>query len=540
MASRKWKAINVVIFNRDLLDMPLKFLFLKLQLLKQLCFKNSLFIFMPLFILLSGCQPFTPSSMIEKVQSRDHLIWGTFNSTLTYSHNGNKFEGIDYELAKQFANYLNVELQINEYKSLTDLLAALDEGKIDFAGAGLNLTKIRAKKYRSSPPYYYTSKKVVYRRGSFRPRSISDLNAPLHVIQASSHKEFLRDLQKNEPNLEFVVTEAADQEDILRLVVDKKIKFAVVDSGTLAQKQRFYPELAEAFPISKKLPVAWLIRKDTDDSLYSLMIDFIGKKHQDHTIEKLEEKYFGHVKHFDYVDTRIFLKRIKTKLPKYEALFKKHANKDVDWILLAAVAYQESHWNPNAVSPTGVRGMMMLTHDTASFVGIKNRRDAEQSIKGGAKYLAMQINRLPNSIPQNQKVWFALASYNIGFGHMMGARKITKIRKQNPNSWTDVKNNLPLLHQRKWFRYTRYGYARGREAQHYVNNIRQYQETLQWYVAQKNKKEEEQRALIKAQELKELEAQEALIKAQKLKEIEQETSREDALLIETEVSTKTE
>lgn len=489
--------------------MYLKFIFLKLQCLKRLCLTNSLFILVPLLVLLSGCHPLSTSTTIEDVQAKNALVWGTFNSSITYSQDGKNIEGIDYELAKQFADYLNVELKINEYDNLTDLLNALDDDEIDFAGAGLNLTPSREKKYRSSPPYYYTSKKVVYRRGSFRPRKIADLNAPLYVIQASSHQEYLQSLQKNEPNLKFIVSEASDQEDILRLVVDRKIKFAVVDSSTLAQKQRFYPEIAEAFPISKELPVAWLLPRDSDDSLYSLIIDFIGKKYQDQTIAKLEEKYFGHVAHFDYVDTRVFLKRIKTRLPKYEPLFKKHANKDVDWVLLAAVAYQESHWNPNALSPTGVRGMMMLTRDTANFVGITNRRDAEQSIKGGAKYLAMQINRLPNSIPQEQKAWFALASYNIGFGHMMGARKITKIRKQNPNSWTDVKDNLPLLHQRKWFRYTRYGYARGREAQHYVNNIRQYQETLQWYIDKRDKKIAEKKA-----------KKEALEAAKKLKEEE--------------------
>ena len=468
--------------------------------------KNGLFIFLPLLFILTACHPFSPTSSIENVQKRDTLIWGTFSNALTYSHNGRSYEGFDYELAKQFATYLNVELQINEYKSMTNLLKALDDGEIDFAGAGLNLTSNRAEKYRSSPPYYYTSKKVVYRRGSFRPRKIDDLNAPLNIIAASSHQEYLQELQEYEPNLKFILSNASDEEEILRLVAEKKIKFAVVNSSTLAQKQRFYPKLAEAFTLSKKLPVAWLMRKNSDDYLYSLMIDFIGKKHQDYTISKLEEKYFGHVAHFDYVDTRIFLKRIKTKLPRYEALFKKHANKNIDWILLAAVAYQESHWNPHALSPTGVRGMMMLTRDTANFLGIKNRKNADQSIKGGARYLSMQIKRLPNSIPQDQKVWFALASYNIGFGHLMGARKITKIRKQNPDSWTDVKENLPLLHQRKWFRYTRYGYARGREAQRYVNNIRQYQQTLQWVVDQKHKKVAKQKAEEKIREFKKNEA----------------------------------
>ena len=167
-------------------------------------------------------------------------------------------------------------------------------------------------------------------------------------------------------------------------------------------------------------------------------------------INKLEEKYFGHVGNFDFVDTRIYLKRLeRSPLPKYEKLFKQYQTDEVTWRLLAAVSYQESHWDPLAKSPTGVRGMMMLTLDTANYLGIKNRLDASQSIKGGAKYLKQLINRLPDSIAKNEKIWFALASYNLGYGHLMDARRITKMRDQDADSWSDVKDNLPLLHQKK-------------------------------------------------------------------------------------------
>ena len=176
-------------------------------------------------------------------------------------------------------------------------------------------------------------------------------------------------------------------------------------------------------------------------------------------------------------------------MPKYEDLFKKYATPEISWQLLAAVSYQESHWNPKALSPTGVRGMMMLTLNTAKDLGITDRVNPEQSIKGGAKYLTQLIKRLPASIPDDEKIWFALASYNIGLGHLLDARRITKVKKQDPNSWSDVKDNLPLLHQRKWYSKTRYGYARGREAQHYVNNIRQYLKTLTWSVLEQEKAE---------------------------------------------------
>jgi len=445
-------------------------------------------LFATLFIfLLTACNPFVQTSSLEKIQKRGDIIMGTINSTLTYSYDGNAYSGLDYELGKQFAAYLNVKLTIKEYDSLNELFFAIDNNKVDFVGAGLTLTPKRAKKYRSSPPYYYVSQKVVYHKGTYRPRNITGVNDSISVLRDSSHAETLDALIEENPNLEINYFDNEDQETLLRKVADKEVKFAVVDSSTLAQKQRYYPALAEAFTISEKRPVAWLIKKTQDDSVYAGMIEFIGNKYKDQTIALLEEKYFGHVAHFDYVDTRIFLKRIKKTLPKYEALFKKYENSEVDWKLLAAVSYQESHWNPHAKSPTGVRGMMMLTLDTADYVGIKNRLDPNQSVKGGAKYLSQLIKRLPATIHEEEKVWFALASYNIGYGHLMDARRITTMKKQNANSWSDVKDNLPLLHQRKWYKKTRYGYARGREAQHYVNNIRQYVETLNWFIFEREK-----------------------------------------------------
>ena len=153
---------------------------------------------------------------------------------------------------------------------------------------------------------------------------------------------------------------------------------------------------------------------------------------------------------------------------------------DFDWRKLAAASYQESHWNPSARSPTGVRGMMMLTLPTAAYVGVDNRLDPEQSIRGGAFYLKDMMERLPDTIPENQRIWFALASYNIGLGHVEDARRLTESMGMDPDAWADVKKVLPLLQQSKYYKQTRYGYARGSEAVHYVDSIRRYYDTLVW------------------------------------------------------------
>ena len=455
--------------------------------LSYITIKLKLFLTSLLVCLLTACNPFVHTTDLENMQVRETLIMGTINSSLTYSYDGDNYSGLDYELGKKFATYLKLKLVIKEFDNLDELFLALDNNKIDFAGAGLTLTPKRAEKYRSAPPYYYLSQKLVYHKGTYRPREISDVDAPINVLKGSSHEENINESLEEYPNLIINVLENEDQESLLQKIAEKEIKYAIVDSTTLAQKQRYYPSLAEAFTIYEKQPVAWLLRKVKDDSLYSAMIEFMGNQYKSGVIAKIEEKYFGHIGDFDYVDTRTFLTRIDTKLPKYEALFKKYATPEVPWLLLASISYQESHWDPKARSPTGVRGMMMLTRDTAKFVNVKNRLDPEQSIQGGAKYLSQLIKRLPESIPQDERIWFALASYNIGLGHLLDVRRLTKMKEQNPDSWAVVKDNLPLLHQRKWYTKTRYGYARGREAKHYVDNIREYLKTLTWHAQEQEK-----------------------------------------------------
>ncbi|MEJ2480566.1 MAG: transglycosylase SLT domain-containing protein, partial [Acidihalobacter sp.] len=199
------------------------------------------------------------------------------------------------------------------------------------------------------------------------------------------------------------------------------------------------------------------------------------------------ERNFGHVQDFDYVGTVRYIAHIHERLPAYEPLFKEAAEKTgLDWRLLAAIGYQESHWNPKAISPTGVRGLMMLTLDTAKHIGIANRLNPEQSVMGGAAYLVKLRGWLPASIKEPDRTWFALAAYNVGIGHILDARDIAKRLGKNPNSWTEVKDVLPLLTQRKWYSHTANGYARGREAVRYVQNIRSYYDILMWLGNHKN------------------------------------------------------
>jgi membrane-bound lytic murein transglycosylase F len=173
-----------------------------------------------------------------------------------------------------------------------------------------------------------------------------------------------------------------------------------------------------------------------------------------------------------------------TRLPLYKEMFREAAGEiGMDWRLLAAIGYQESHWNPAAVSPTGVKGIMMLTQDTAGMMGVQDRENARESIFGGARYLMRVKDKVPERIPEPDRTWFTLAAYNIGFGHLEDARIITETLGGNPDDWSEVRANLPLLTQKKWYSRVKRGYARGWAPVHYVDNIRSYYEALMWLMS---------------------------------------------------------
>ena len=449
-------------------------------------FKPGLIIILSLVV--SGCmQEQDTRTQLEKIQAAGKLHIKTIYGPANYYIEGNKPAGLEYELLKQFSDYLGVELIIHPYHSLKSMLEAKSTKKKPFAlsAAGLTRTKKRLTEYRMGPSYYEVKQLLIYRKGSLRPRNLQQIVDPIYVVKSSSHEEYVQKLQRENPELNITYKTFPDEEILFSNLEAGNIKLAIADDTSLSQHQYYYPHLNKAFVLENELDVVWLMNKNDDDSLASAVLAFFTLQQISGKMEQLQEKYFGHIDTFDFVDTRTFLRRVDSQLPKYEPLFRQYAGQ-LDWRLLAAVSYQESHWNPKAKSPTGVRGMMMLTWPTAREFGVTSRIDAEQSVRAGSAYLAKLINRLPDTISEHEKPWFALAAYNIGYSHLIDARKITEKLGGNENSWTEVKDIIPLLQQRKWYKYTRFGYARGNEAVKYVSNIRKYYDSLRWFDEQIN------------------------------------------------------
>ncbi|WP_096777797.1 membrane-bound lytic murein transglycosylase MltF [Photobacterium toruni] len=440
-----------------------------------------------LAILTSGCQwqDSKPTSL-EKIRDSGVLRVGTLNNQLSYYIGAEGPTGLDYELAQAFAKKLGVKLEITSMLTLSELFPALERGNIDIIAAGLAVTPDRLQDFYPAPAYYYASQVLVYKKGQRRPRNLTELakltqnNKHLAIVKGSNYEQKLKLISDTHPALQWQSIPELDVDDLLIKVATGELDYTIANSINVALLQRTHPDIAIAFELTQDEPISWFVKQSSNDSLYALLIEFFGAMKKNGTMTLLEEKYLGHIDQFDYVDTRAFLRAVSNTLPQWKTLFKQYAN-GFDWRLLAALSYQESHWDPQAISPTGVRGMMMLTLPTAESVGVTNRLDPEQSIRGGSEYLRKMIARVPDSIEEHEKVWFALASYNVGFGHLMDARRLTKAQGGNPDTWVDVKQRLPLLGQRKYYIQSRYGYARGNEALNYVEGIRRYYQSIIGY-----------------------------------------------------------
>ncbi len=405
--------------------------------------------------------------------------------TTYYKRPDGKKAGFEYEFAKHFAAELGVKLHIVQTNSHTNSLNKVIDNTVHFA-AGLVVTKDRQSKVRFTPHYQSITQQLIYRNNVRKPpTNLKSFNYghKLNIISEPHKIKALQTLQQEHPQLNWQEYSNINSNELAKKVWNKEIKYAIFDSNIFMRMRLFYPDLKIGFTFPNQQYLAWAFPYSDDNSLYLAAIQFINKLQKNGILTELVEKYYGYtdnVKNFSYLHIRNFLKHVKERLPLYQKYFESMAQKyNLDWRLLAAIGYQESKWNPKAVSGTGVKGIMMLTKMTAKEVGVKDRTDPFESIQGGTKYFVNLKQRIAKKITKpKDHVWFTLASYNIGIGHVQDARKITLELGDNPNLWRDVKKHLTKLTQPEWYKKTKYGYARGHESIEFVENIRMFYDIL--------------------------------------------------------------
>lgn len=421
------------------------------------------------------------ASRLEAIKREGELVLLTYPSTTTYYEGRNGPAGFEYDLAQQFAEHLGVRLRVAVVERAADVLPRLIAGAGDFAAGGIALGHERNPHVRLTPPYEQVRLQLVYRRGAAPPRSIGQLGGRELVVPGGSiYADRMRALARERSALAWREVDGWRPEELLQRLVQGRLDLTLTDENTLAANRPYYPAALVGFTLPRPEPLAWAFRRNDDGSLYRAAVQFLARQRAAGMLAQLHDRYYGPGSRANVINITVFHERVRTHLPRYRAMFRRAgARYDLDWRLLAALGYQESYWNPRSVSPTGVRGLMMLTRVTAREVGVKNRLDPQASIYGGARYLRSLLDRIPERIALPDRLWLALAAYNVGPSHLEDARILTEKLGGDPDRWSAVREHLPLLAEPKWYRQTRYGFARGREPVRFVDRVRVFYRALQ-------------------------------------------------------------
>lgn len=410
------------------------------------------------------------------------LVVLTHAGPLTYEAGeaGTPPSGLEHDLIQMFAEELGVtaRFKVVPRHEIRERLAR-HQGHL---AAGW-LTPTPDTEFRYGPPHLESRDVLVRHEASLPVRSLESLNGQVVVANKGSRQyRALLQLKEQLPDLQVEEFHSETPLDLLEALANREVEVALVDKAILDIGLNFYPMLQPGLELGEPQPIAWLFPADGNPELYDRARAFIDKVRQGPALAQLRDRYLGHLERLRQMDVVVFIDRINTVLPRYRALFKEaQLETDIDWRLLAALAYQESHWDPLNTSPTGVRGMMMLTEETADRLGVSNRLDPRESILGGARYVVMLRDQVPASIPEPDRTWMALAAYNIGPGHFNAARSIARQVKADADSWYEMKKVLPLLARPQYYQRLKSGRARGGEAVVMVENVRMFYDILQRY-----------------------------------------------------------
>jgi len=435
-------------------------------------------------VALAACEGAFLRNDLEVLKSRGELVLITRNNESCYYEAAHGPAGFEYELAKQFADHLNLRIRTLLIEDEAQMVEALLQGKGDIIAAGAPFGRPAARMVALGPGYLDVNAQVVGRRGGPAVTGAKDLlQTPLWVSGSSASFDRLKSLKQEHADLRWQTLSEYSSEEMLQLVWNQSVPLTIVESNTMAMNRRFYPELVVHFTVGETRKLRWAMNP-SDKHLQRAVSQWFAMLSSQETVASLVSHYYSHLEDFDYVDLTRYRRRIFDRLPKYQTYFEEAASRNgLDWQLVAAMAYQESHWNPLAVSFTGVRGIMMITEGTAKTLGLKDRLAEKEAIYAGTRYLAQLHRSIGDEVPEPDRTLMALAAYNLGFGHLKDARELTAELGRSGNSWSAVRETLPLLHKKKYYQKLPHGYARGTEAVQYVDRIRTYHKILNMALA---------------------------------------------------------
>jgi len=432
----------------------------------------------------TGCQePLAPRAPAKPGLS---VVVRPGPSTWFIGPNG-QASGFDHDLLTRFAHERGVPLNVVFADGAAALLGKITRGEAQLGAGGL----FRSASGDSdevpgahaalawSTGYQSVEPVLIYNVDGFHPRRWDDLDRasvayPAHTGMGKQ----LAAVRMAHPEVRWQPVDVASADALIAQVADGTINYAVVASSDAAVARNIYLDFDVAFTAGPQREFAWALAPGYPE-LRDALDAFFARIRKDGTLGRLTDRYFAERPTVERIDATVFQDRIRKALPEWRSTFvEAQAKSGVEWRLLAAVAYQESQWDPGATSETGVRGLMQLTEDTARALGVADRLDPKAATIGAAKYLADLKRKLPARIAEPDRTWLALAAFNIGIGHLEDARILAQRQKLNPDLWSDVRKVLPLLAEPDYYLTLKNGYARGGMPVAFVGRVRGYYDIL--------------------------------------------------------------
>ncbi|HWV16720.1 MAG TPA: membrane-bound lytic murein transglycosylase MltF [Cellvibrio sp.] len=421
-----------------------------------------------------------PPSQLEQVRAAGELRVISRNGPTTFYEGSEGLTGFEYTLLQGFAHSLGVKLVINSEQQSNSVYPKINSNTFDIVSASLAAKISAGEHLRFASPYMEITQQLIFNTRQAAPSNLAELvGKNILVLAQSPQLAHLHSLQKQLPGLQYTEVEGLEMTDLLDMVEQGKADYAVVDSAIYTLYRYSYPHTQLGLNLTLGQPVAWAMAESQDNSLYDAAQAYLARIRQDGTLAQVTARFFEQMEEVTTDDTVRFAIEMERRLPHWEQDIKAAANTyGLEWQLLAAIGYQESHWDPKAESVTGVRGFMMLTNNTARELGVRNRENPTESIHGGAKYIKYLQGRLSDKVQGDDRLYMVLAAYNLGLGHLEDARILTEKKGGNPNLWEDVSKYFPLLSKYQYYIEAKHGYARGWEPVTYVENVINYQKIL--------------------------------------------------------------
>ena len=431
-------------------------------------------------LVIGGCEE--APNPVPPIAESGELVVLTVNGPATYFEDAQGLaSGFEYDLATLFAREMHVKLRWVFTDNPANIDHLLREKQAHVAAAALVKHFDFPGGLAWGPTYFETQHEIVGRTTDPgpRPKSLGDIAGKrVGVVDESVGDYLLSAMPRLNLPIERLPPDSSTA-DLLEEVAKGTLDYALVESNRFTLAKRFFPQIDVDFKVGKPLDYAWLVSTVDKKRVLDAAKPFFARLEKDGTLKRLVDRYYGHAAKLTAIDSETLIEKIAAELPRLKPVFEEaEAVSGIDWRLVAAIGYQESHWDSTATSPTGVRGFMMLTDETADRLQIKDRLDTHDAILGGARYFALLKESMPPRIAEPDRTFLALAAYNQGVGHLEDARVLAQKSGLNPDKWQDVRQVLPRLADPDTFPGLQHGYARGFEAVQFVDNVRNYYDIL--------------------------------------------------------------